>query len=77
MPTEWLKSVKNNEFVRVELNPDEADELSRYMDLDQTYSIQDDEPKEQMLTNAMRAFVYTQLQEQDPSIINRPPAFNA
>ena len=74
IPEEWSSVIQDQEFERVELDPDEADELTRYMDLDQTYSIQDDDHKKQMLTHAMRAFVYEQLQEQNPNIVKLPHA---
>jgi len=64
MPDEWNSKDVGIEYECFDLPDDDVDELCGYMDLDETYSMEDDDEEGRILTQAKRAFVYSQIQFQ-------------
>ncbi|MDA3963421.1 MAG: hypothetical protein PF961_21755 [Planctomycetota bacterium] len=72
MPVDWSVAATSTDFVEVELDPDDLDELLRYMSMDLRYSESDDDARDQVLAHAMHAFVLAQLQMQDADVMPFP-----
>lgn len=64
MPDDWNSKDIGIEYKYFDLPDDDVDELCRYMDLDAKYSMTDDDEEGYILTQAKRAFVYSQIQFQ-------------
>ena len=72
MPAAWSVAAGNPEFVEVQLDLEDKDELLRYMSMDMRYSESDDDERGQVLTHAMHAFIVTQLEMQNADIVSFP-----
>ena len=72
MPADWSAAAGSSEFVEVELDTKDRDELLRYMSMDQRYSESDDDERKQALTYAMHAFILAQIDRQNADIISFP-----
>lgn len=72
MPAEWSDAATSTDFVAVELDPEDLDELLRYMSMDLHYSASDDDERGQILSHAMYAFICSQLQFQGVDVIPFP-----
>lgn len=72
MPVKWSVAASSSEFVEVELDSGDLDEMLRYMSMDLRYSATDDDARGQILTYAMHAFVLAQLQAQNSNVVPFP-----
>ena len=63
MPPDWIAN-DDSDYKCFNLEDEQVEELSRYINLDLRYSMSDDDDKGQALTVAKRAFIFAQLLQQ-------------
>ena len=68
MPADWSVAAGSAEFIEVQINPKNMDELLRYMIMDQRFSESDDDERGQILTHAMHSFILAQIEMQNTDI---------